>query len=170
VVLVGEVVVVVVVVAAEDEGGEEMVDMAFEVRENIDNLEWRMVYVGDCPSCQFSNQNVIPEQYRPADVRMDCNSLHMVAGSCQCPFPYHQELLHVAWIAVAGIVAAASWHLVQHLSPVEGIHDQVPWELGNAAEESPYAGERDVSNAKEAFDEVKFEVYHDAKIVFGQIR
>ena len=46
----------------------------------------------------------------------------------------------------------------------------MPWELGNVAEEFQYAGEKDVSNAMEAFDAVKVEVYHDAKIVFGQIR
>ena len=112
-----EVVAAVVVAAAEDEGEEERVDMDFVVHENIDNLGWMTVYVEDCPRCQFSNQNVIPERYRPADARMDCNSLHMVADSFQYPVPYHQDLCHVA-----GMVAA-SYHLVQRLSPAEGIHD-----------------------------------------------
>jgi len=72
VVLVEEVVAV-VVVAAEDEGGGEMVDMDFVVHESIDNLEWMTVYVEDCPKCQYSNQNVVPERYRPVDVRTDCS-------------------------------------------------------------------------------------------------
>jgi hypothetical protein len=46
----------------------------------------------------------------------------------------------------------------------------VPWGLGNVEEGSRYAGEKDVSSALEAFDGVKVEVYHDVKIVFGQIR
>jgi hypothetical protein len=162
--LVEEVLAVVVVVAAEDEGGEERVDMDFVVHESIDNLEWMTVYVEDYPRCQFRNKNVIPERYRPADDRMGCNSPHMAAGSFQCPMPSHQDLLHVAWIA------AASCRLVQRLSPAEEIHDQVPWGLGNVAEESHYAGEKDVLSAMEAFDAVTVEVYHDAKIVFGQIR
>ena len=112
-----EEVVAAVVVVAEDGGGEEMVDMDFVVHESIDNLEWMTVYVEDCPRCQFSNQNVLPERYRLVDARMDCNSLHMVADSFQCPIPYHQDLFHVAWAVVA------SYHLVQRLLPAEGIHD-----------------------------------------------
>ena len=157
-------VVVAAAVVAEDEGGEEMVGMDFVVHESIDNLVWMTAYVEDCPRCQFANQNVIPEPYRLADGRMDCNSLHTVVDSFQYPIPYHQDLFHAA-----GIVAA-SYHLVQRLSPAEGIHDQVPWGLENVAEEFQYAGEKGVSNATEAFDAVKFEGYHDAKIVFGQIR
>jgi hypothetical protein len=165
VVPVGEVVAVVVAaVVAEDEGGEETVGMDFVVHESIDNLVWMTVYVEDCPRCQFANQNVIPERYTPVDVRMGCNSLHTVVDSFQCPFPSHQDQFHVA-----GVVAA-SYHLVQRLSPAEGIHDQVPWGLGNVAEEFQYAEETGVSNASAAFDAVKFEVYHDAKIVCGQIR
>jgi len=88
----------------------------------------------------------------------------MVGGSFQCPTPYHQDL-----VRVAGVVAA-SYQLVQRLSPAEEIHDQVPWGLGNVVEEFHYAGGKDVSNAMEAFDGVKVEEYHDAKTVFGQIR
>lgn len=83
------------VVVAEGEGGEETAGMGFVVRESIDNLEWMKVYEKGCPNCQFSSQNLMPEQYRPVDVHMDCSSLRMVVGSFQYPMPYRRDLLHV---------------------------------------------------------------------------